>query len=269
MVRTGKCFGLILLVLIVFRGSTQNLVPNFSFEEFEECPEEVTVESRKQLIPGWYMPNRGTSDYFNSCTIHQVNVPDNVMGSMFALDGNAYAGIILIEQPPCDSKIKKPLHYREYLQTELTKPLIKGSLYAIQFYFSIASYSTYAVNKLGLYVSEKQLSKRLSTKVIDVIPQIALDTNKTYNERDYWYQVCDTFRAKGNEKFITIGNFCDDDNTAIEKLDYSIYRGSIQQTIKENKMAYYYIDVVSVTPVSDSDSIYCKNKYEVSTIDLN
>lgn len=266
MVRTGKYFVLILFLFAVFRGNTQNLVPNFSFEEFEACPEEVTVDSRKVLIPGWYMPNRGTSDYFNSCTIHQVNVPDNVMGSMSALDGNAYAGIILIEQPPCDSKIKKPLHYREYLQAELIKPLRKDSLYSIRFYFSIASYSTYAVNKLGLYVSEKQPSRRLSTKVIDVKPQIALDTNKTYNERDYWYQVCDTFRAKGNEKFITIGNFYDDCNTSIEKLDYSIYRGSIQQTIQENKLAYYYIDVVLVTPVSDSDSIYCENKYVVNDL---
>jgi hypothetical protein len=263
MVKSIKYFLLIVSWFFSFEGKTQNLVPNFSFEDFEECPDEVTVESRKVLIPNWYLPNRGTSDYYNACTIHQVNVPDNVMGSMFALDGEAYAGVILIEQPPGESKLKKPLHYREYLQTQLIKPLCKDSLYCVQFYFSIASYSTYAVDKLGLYISESKLSKRLSTKVIEVEPQIALDTNKTYNERDYWYQVCDTFRAKGNEQFITIGNFYDDHNTKIEKLDYSIYRGTIQQTIRENKLAYYYIDVVSVTPVSENDSIYCENKYRV------
>lgn len=259
-----ECFWTVILLLFVtINGNTQNLVPNFSFEEYEECPNEVTMDSRKVLIPNWYMPNRGTSDYFNACTIHQVNVPNNVMGSMFALDGNAYAGIILIEQPPCDTQIEKPLHYREYLQTQLTQPLRKDILYCVQFYFSIASYSTYAVDKLGLYISQSKPSKRLSTKVIDVEPQVALDSNKTCNERDYWYQVCDTFRAKGNEQYITIGNFYDDCNTAIEKLDYSIYRGSIQQTIKENKIAYYYIDVVSVIPVSGNDSVFCENKYVV------
>ena len=261
MVKTIKYFCFFFILFVWFPAHSQNLVPNCSFEEFEECPDEVTVDSRKELIPNWYMPNRGTSDYFNSCTIHQVNVPDNVMGSMFALDGKAYAGIILIEQPPCDSKIKRPLHYREYLQTQFTKPLIKDSLYTIRFYFSIASYSTYAVNRLGAYVSRKKISKRLSSKVIQVTPQISLDTNKTYNERDYWYMVCDTFRAKGDEQYITIGNFYNDYNTNVEKLDWSIYRGSIQQTIKENKLAYYYIDMVSVFQVSDTASTYCKNEY--------
>lgn len=263
MVKSIKCLLLILSFVISFEGKAQNLVPNFSFEDFEECPDEVTIDSRRMLIPNWYMPTRGTSDYFNACTIHQVNVPNNVMGSMFALEGEAYAGIILIEQPPGESKLKKPLHYREYLQTQLTKPLQKDSLYCVQFYFSIASYSTYAVDKLGLYISESQVSKRLSTKVIDVEPQIALDTNKTYHERDYWYQVCDTFRAQGNEQFITIGNFYDDCHTSVEKLDYSIYRGTIQQTIQENKLAYYYIDVVSVTQVSENDSVFCTSTYHV------
>ena len=261
MFRIIKYFGLFFILLFKFQANSQNLVPNYSFEEFDECPDEVTIDSRKELIPYWFMPNRGTSDYFNSCTIHQVNVPDNVMGSMFALDGNAYAGIILIEQPPCDSKIKKPLQYREYLQTQLIKPLVKDSLYAFQFYFSIASYSTYAVNRLGLYISADNINKLLSSKVIEVKPQIELDTNKTYNERDYWYQVCDTFRAQGDEQYITIGNFYDDYNTKIEKLDYTIYRGSIQQTIKENKLAYYYIDVVSVTMVSYTSSTFCEDKY--------
>ena len=252
---------LIAFLLLPFFVNSQNLIPNYSFEEFIECPDEVTSESKKDLIPYWYMPNRGTSDYFNSCTIHQVNVPDNVMGSMFALDGNAYTGIILIEQPPAESKVKRPLNYREYLQSELKSPLIRDNIYCIKFYFSIASYSTYAVNKLGLLVSESDISKRLSTKVMDYKPQIVLDTNKVYNERDYWYMVCDTFRAQGDEKYITIGNFYDDYETEIVKLDYSMYRGSIQQTIKENKLAYYYIDVVSVVAVSDTTLNYCEDPY--------
>lgn len=90
---------------------------------------------RKTLIPYWNIPTRGTSDYFNACTIHQVNVPDNVMGSMFALDGNAYAGLVMIERPPSLVKMKKPLNYREYLQTELKKELEVGKLYSFRFIF--------------------------------------------------------------------------------------------------------------------------------------
>lgn len=259
----SRCTLLLLLLLLLGCQSlnAQNLVENYSFEDFEECPEEVTVYSEKTLIPYWNIPTRGTSDYFNACTIHQVNVPDNVMGSMFALDGNAYAGLVMIERPPSLVKMKKPLNYREYLQTELKKELEVGKLYSFRFYFSIASYSTYAVNRIGLYISKKCESNRLSSKVLKAKPQIELDTLNSYYERDYWYQVCDTFRAIGGEKFITIGNFYDDENTDVEVLDYSMYRGSIQQSIKENKIAYYYIDVVSVEEVTDTAENFCYDKY--------
>jgi len=253
-------------ILLTLGTVGQNLVPNYSFEKFEECPDEVTVVSKKDLIPNWFMPTRGTTDYYNSCTIRQVNVPDNVMGSMYALDGEAYTGIILVERPPGDSQLKKPLHYREYLQSRLKQPLKKDSLYCIQFYFSIASYSTYAVDKLGLYVSRDQVSRRLSSKIIDVEPQISIDTLNIFTERDYWKQVCDTFRARGGEEYITIGNFYDDYHTKFKKLDYLIYRGTIQKKIKENKLAYYYVDVVSVTPVSDTISGFCKNRYSTNEL---
>jgi len=259
-------FAIIVFIVLAPESVSQNLVPNSSFEQFEECPDEVTVVSKKDLIPYWFMPTRGTTDYYNACTIRQVNVPDNVMGSMFALDGEAYTGIILLERPPGDSQLKKPLHYREYLQTRLIQPLKKDSLYCIRFYFSIASYSTYAVDKLGLYISHDQVSRRLSSKVIDVEPQIAPDTINIFTERDYWKQVCDTFRAAGGEQYITIGNFYDDYHTKFEKLDYSVYRESVQKKIKENKLAYYYIDVVSVTPVSDTASVFCKNKYSTNEL---
>jgi len=254
-----------LLIVIFYSGLvySQNLVLNHSFEDYEECPDEVTIDSKKELVPNWYMPNRGTTDYFNSCAFHQVNVPDNVMGHMFALDGNAYTGIILIEQPPAYSKNKRPMNYREYLQTELKTPLKKDSLYCIQFYFSIASYSTYAFNKLGLCISDEPIANRLSSKVLEAEPQIILDTNKVFNDRDNWCHVCDTFRALGDEEYITIGNFSDDYHTEVEEFDNSMYRGTIQQTIEENKIAYYYIDFVSVTHVSDTLNNYCENKFLV------
>ena len=255
-----KYIYLLILSTTVLFANSQNLVPNFSFEEFVECPREVTFDSMKELIPYWQMPTRGTSDYYNGCSLYQVNVPDNVMGNMFALDGQAYAGIILIEQPQGDTENKKALNYREYLQSQLISPLTKDSLYSVKFYFSIASYSTYAINKLGLHVSESKIGNRLNSKVLDAEAHVELDSNKVYNVRDYWYLVCDTFRAKGNEQYITIGNFNNDYETEIEKLDNSIYRGTIQQTIKENKIAYYYIDVVSVTKISDY-STACQDKH--------
>ncbi|MCG8412207.1 MAG: hypothetical protein MI739_13085 [Bacteroidales bacterium] len=252
---------IVIILWAVVYTKAQNLVFNPSFEMFDECPEEVTMYSIKKLIPYWNIPTRGTTDYFNACAMYQVGVPNNVMGNMLALDSNAYAGIVMIESPPFCTKRENALDYREYLQTKLKKPLETGSLYVCKFYFSIASYSTYAVNRIGMYISTDKEQDRFSAKALSLKPQIVYDTLNIACERDYWYLVCDTFRARGGEKYITIGNFYDDLNTDVITLNNSNYRNYIRQKIKNNKIAYYYIDMVSVFQVSDTASNFCKDKY--------
>ena len=115
------------LLFIIFCSSisifSQNLVPNPSFEEFEECPWDVTLRHKKMLIPQWYLPNKGTSDYFNNCATFQVDIPNNFMGNLWAINGNAYVGIILKEYHSKDTTNRKARDYREYLQAELKNPL--------------------------------------------------------------------------------------------------------------------------------------------------
>lgn len=227
----------------------QNLVPNPSFETFNKCPNDYNVKYRKELVPGWYMATGGTPDYFNSCTRVQVGVPQNFMGSCFAKDGWAYAGIILLLEPSADST-SKSTDYREYIETKLSEPLHKGGMYSITFYYAIAPYSTYAVNRLGAYLSEKKIGNKLSTRILNYKPQVNTDSIAIQTEKQAWFMVTDTVEAKGNEQYLTIGNFYNDHRTKYQTLDTNGISKVQQSRIAQNKLAYYYIDVVSVVKVS-------------------
>ena len=231
----------------VFTCRSQNLVPNSGFEIKDECPKQYTIGSKKWLIPSWYMPTKGTADYFNACTQIQVGVPQNFMGNCFAKDGQAYVGLILLEDPPKDTLPQKSyFNYREYLQTELIKPLEKDRRYLVRFHYSIASYSTYAINRLGFYFSKDQIKKRGASKILYAKPQIAMDSTTINTERDNWVAVSDTFRAKGGERFLTIGNFYDDRHTKYVALDLSKLGSYLEKRIATSRIAYYYMDMLLV-----------------------
>jgi hypothetical protein len=227
----------------------QNLVPNPSFEEYEDCPYDMTLYPQKELIPQWYMPNRGTSDYFNSCTNLQVSVPNNFMGNLWAYNGKAYAGIVLLEIHVEDTADKKDQNYREYLQAKLERPLLRNHYYVVKLKFAVANYSTYAVNRLGIYLSADKIKKRLTYQTLKYVPQIAVREDTFITETNIWHELKDTIKAIGGENYITIGNFYSDRDTGFEKLDISQFNKTLQDHINKNGLAYYYIDMVSVEEI--------------------
>ena len=234
-----------------FAATSQNLVSNPSFERYDYCPTTYTIKPTKQLIPGWYLPTKGTSDYFNSCTNIQVNVPKNFIGYMYAKDGQAYIGMILLEAPLLDTNLQKGWNnYREYIQAELKEPLVSGKRYVVKFHYAIATYSTYAVNNVGIYFSQKRIKNRTTSNVLNYSPQVEAETNIIKSTKDVWFEVVDTLTADGGEQFITIGNFYSSKETKFKTLDITELRNTLKERIKENRIAYYYIDDVSVTQLN-------------------
>ena len=239
-----------IFIFLTINLFSQNLVPNPSFEIYDECPDDMTPYPQKQLIPDWFMPNKGTSDYFNACTSVQVGVPANFIGNLWAFNGKAYAGIVLLEIHPSDTAYNNFLDYREYLQAKLKKPLIKGKHYIVKLHYAIATYSTYCINGLGVYISKEKVKNRMSYKVLNYKPQLFAKNVPVIRERNIWHELLDTIKSKGDEQYITIGNFYDDKHTDHERLDISQFNIPLQDHIKKNGIAYYYIDMVSVTPIN-------------------
>ncbi|HEX8059844.1 MAG TPA: hypothetical protein VF473_02865, partial [Cyclobacteriaceae bacterium] len=59
---------LAMMLLCFVSGRAQNLVPNFSFEEYFRCPSSFSTDRRDFFLPGWSSANKGTPDHYHQCS---------------------------------------------------------------------------------------------------------------------------------------------------------------------------------------------------------
>jgi OOP family OmpA-OmpF porin len=251
----------------------QNLIPNYSFENYISCPKNFTPNKSAfaKRVDNWYSPTKGTPDYFNKCSQYKADVPNNFAGISEAKSGNGYTGIILIYNPYIISKTE---FLREYIATELKQELLKDSLYCLRFYISLGDYSKYATDEIGVYFSDKKIRKNTNLN-LPVAPQIVFNGNVVdscnefifWNERSTdsktkqckvfandkeWDMLCSTYSANGGEKYLAIGNFEKPLGAKwVERKLKNVYSSKIFSG------AYYYIDDVSFIPISSEDECNC------------
>jgi OmpA-OmpF porin, OOP family len=209
-------------------------VPNGGFEEYVKCPGDFSRASAEFRAREWYAPTGGTPDLFNTCSHGQAGVPHNWAGVADAYEGLGYAGIYLYMAMPVEN-------YREYLQCKLNSLLIKDSTYRVEFRFKLSSYSMYAIDRIGVVLSDAAL-KAKHDRVLPVKPTLVYVQDSALNkETGYWQKFAMEYKARGTEQFITIGNFGNDEETRTYKIKF---QASQQEMLAYS--AYYYIDDVQV-----------------------
>ena len=180
----------------------------------------------------WKAPTCGTPDYYNPMEVNpfpyfNVSVPTNRYASNTpAHTGNAYGGFLTLSLVA---------NSREYIQSPLKCALVTGQLYNVSFYTSTASLlATMQSNNIGAYLSTSTSFNNFSTTnyLSGITPQV--NATSIINNPGTWTQVAGTMTGAG-EQYITLGNFYDDPNT----LPYPPVGD-----------AYYFVDDISVTPVS-------------------
>jgi hypothetical protein len=218
-------------VLLYSTGFTQNLVPNGSFEEYSQCPD---FASQLPYAIGWTAPTNNSVDYMNTCSLNEeYSVPrQSWVNFQEAKSGQAYVGFYFLNGIGND--------YREYIQAELNTELNTDNCYLFEFYVVSSQNYKFATNNLGLHISEFAISSTNSEFILDLEPQILKFGNPIISDTLNWVKVSGIYKANGNEKFITIGNFKTDIETEIQIVDIDAYFG-----------AYYLIDEVSVIAVSN------------------
>ncbi|MDC1221411.1 OmpA family protein [Salibacteraceae bacterium] len=189
----------------------QNLIPNPSFELVEKCPESNMAglpSMRKKITTSWISPNQGSVDYYTNCNPLAPNVPMNYAGTAMPYEGQNYLGLVARKYFR-DRKTRNYYHrtnYREYIQSELKETLVAGSVYIFSIHVRQAVISNLSLDTLGVHFGNKRIKGRdgllLRPRALLNFPII--DT--VFNNIG-WLTLCDTFRATGNEQFITIGNF--------------------------------------------------------------
>jgi gliding motility-associated-like protein len=225
------------ICFISFSQSLTNLVNNYSAEQYTSCP---FGNAQVRFANFWYLPTAGSSDYFNACSSGTiVGVPSNAGGYQNPRTGNAYLGFSLY------GTIWFGLEYKEYLGSGLKQTLNSNKNYCITYYVSLAEFSRYACDKIGVVFSKDSILNMSSSQPLVLTPDFECTTiiNDTLN----WVQIQGTYLANGIERFITMGNFRTDANTnAIQVKPLNLPPNGI--------CAYYYIDDISVIEINPANA---------------
>ncbi len=227
---------------ILFASSvmSQNMIKNPSFEEYINCPERLG--NFKGDVKYWSIPTEGSTDYFNGCST-AMGTPQNFNGTQPADFGKGYSGLYLYA----------PDDYREYIQAELTRTLVKGKKYRISFYVSLAERSDFAIKEFGVLFSKNKIKvsgkKELSKKKRyqqkgNEYSYIEIGYTNFYSDTQDWILVNTQFTAKGTERYMTMGNFKNNIRTRMFKTKKNAKQG-----------AYYYVDMFKVERVDKVEAL--------------
>lgn len=230
--------------------SAQQLIPNADFEAAWTCPETYTQDHVRELIPNWCNPNKGTPDYFHDCCDGDAGVPDNFAGTLEAASGRGYIGLILREV--FNDSIYESEASREYLQVELTQALKYRKLYCFRLQYALAAKSSFAINSLGASFTREKI-KAGDAGLIDSEPMAFNMPPHFMDNKTAWHELCGVFRARGRERFLTIGNFAPNPKT-----DYMIMGDSL--TDSSFNYAYYYIDDLKIFEIENNFECGCQDE---------
>jgi outer membrane protein OmpA-like peptidoglycan-associated protein len=221
----------------------QNLIANGSFEEMNWCPNDYT-QSELKTLKGWNQCNAGTPDHFDACAAGSASgVPKNVFGSQAALDGQAYAGVVLYAS-------SKP-NYREYLHAPLARPLEAGEWVCVEWWVCAADMGRLITDGMGFHFSEQPL-REVGEGRLDVRAQVENPLLNLLSDRWSWTKLSDAFQARGGEEHVTIGNF-----RAPHELKVLERRDAPSES---SQWAYVYLDDVRITPVDRPEDCSCLNR---------
>ncbi len=214
-----------------------NLVPNFGFENFSNCP---NTEDQVDFCNGWskYSSPSTTPDYYNACVPgnNWGDVPQNT--GFYQLDHRncgAYIGLVtwLYNTP----------NYREHIGTQLTQPMVIGQKYFISFNAVLALQDDYITpaNNIGVKLSTTSYSD-INPAPIDNVTQ--LRSVSVITDTVNWIHISGSITADSAYNYLSLGNFFDDANTDT----LTQICGTCQ-----NWYSYYLIDDICIS----TDSSYC------------
>lgn len=226
-----------LLPLFLFSVSAmgQNLVPNFSFEQYSSCP---TTEDQVEFAIGWskYSSNNinTTPDYFNSCSsASTMGVPQSLFVYQAERRGcNAYMGL---------ATWSKVSNSREHIGIGLSQPLTVGETYYLSFYtvqdglFLNGEYFGVPSNNIGIRLSTIEYNP---SNPVPINNFAHLRSETIITDTVSWVRISGSLIADSAYTHLILGNFYDD--TATDTLYQSC------QTC-QNSGSYYLVDDVCLS----------------------
>ena len=252
---------------------SQNLVPNPSFEEYDNCPDtthqgswhtpsgtEIAYDSSYyyswvNTVKYWEGANTCTPEYYNCGYKRNKYKPRTGTACIWV------GGVVNIpDKPP----INRANYISTYAQVELTESLIAGEEYCVSMHVLNSHYNGYlgtfnfAIAAFGFYFSEQALYAN-NVIAFTVKPQVEnSDLNMLTDST--WTIIGGSFIAQGGEKYLTIGVFNHSPRIKIQKLGEKARICKTTSRVDDyTQISFsYLLDDVSVTEVKEGN--YCFNK---------
>ncbi len=226
-------------------SKAQNLVLNPSFEEYYTCPIGGQVNG---FIKHWFaFTGGGGAQCFNECEPN-YSVPQSGMNFQYAYSGVGYIRVkVYLWEEGDDS--------REYIEGSLSLPLTKDSIYCVSYWINLPERTRGAIKNIDAHLSDTLLdwNNGFWQVLKGIEPHITCDT--LMQDTANWYQVKGMYKARGGEKYITIGNFLPREQTTFKLLSEMFTNVT------------YFIDEVSVVPLGlaapalGPDTVLCSSNF--------
>jgi gliding motility-associated-like protein len=211
----------------------QNAIVNSDFAA-AGCPTTLGNINTASL---WQSPlNSTAADIFAACGNDIAGIPNNQYGTQGAYSGNHYAGIQVYDP-------NAPEALQQFVAQQLLTPLQVGQTYCFKMRVSLADNSSHAIDELGAYFSATAFDAANGATT----PQVSNQVGGIISDTIGWREISGSFVAGTDYNYITIGNFV------------AYTPNALSMGGSENG-AYYYIDEVSVSPLTlsmPSDATIC------------
>ncbi|WP_298543911.1 OmpA family protein [uncultured Aquimarina sp.] len=234
---------LYLLLIVIFaiglsnKALSQNLIPNPSFENTNAAVKKLKHEMRNfGVIANW-------KALTNSPDAHHPGVSE-VKFDHKAPDFLKQFG----SQEPRTGESKVGLYVtgnntKESIVAKLVNPLKAGKYYYFHMYVSLGEgrVSNSCTSSIGSYFTARVPRFTETSKY-----KLHIESSEMICDTKEWTKVCGVYRAKGTEKYISLGYFSDNPNGK------SLKGGPFSD-------AYYYIDDVELREMQDVQGVAVDN----------
>jgi len=236
---------------------------NFSFEGAKGTVSEL---GQFDLLGDEVLSTMDTkADLFMKDASADYGVPSNIFGSEIPKNdkGESYGGIIAYK-PGKNGDMERSYYTFELKGGRNKVTMKKGLKYCVSYDVSLAESSKYAINNLGLYFSKSAFGAE------PPIPgnndeHLVLNATKDRVPRRIikgfygWERVGNVYTAKGDENFISIGNF--QKNAAYNATDtpwkFEVVKKPKESEVESKGHAYYYVDNISIRLIDKVEECDC------------
>lgn len=268
-----------ILALPLWTNAQQNLVRNPSFEEYFPCSNNYgddycfpSCSNMSLPSPGyhkasntkyWKSVSFNGGGYFTACNINNIILTQFDMGWYKPRTGTSFVTISTY-------KVK------QYATTRLSEPLEAGCRYEVSFYAKLItnidnhhlvfSYEcgTIPTDGLGIHLSKDSLydlSFPSSGTFYHLTPQVENPAGSLLQDSVRYVKISGVFIANGDEEYLTIGNFRDDQHTLTFRPIRNVSKGECGTYLIDD------VSVIKIIPEIDlgNDITICKD----STINID